>query len=151
MSFGIAIALFCLNYKNELGQEMKKLILIVTANNDFKAHLEAYLSRSFEVRMTDNAIEAYSLLENGYLPELIITEFNMSLPNSKRLIIKLKESIKYIHIPILIITGSDKTISRLDLIRTGNVGHIVRPFSLTDLETRVKTLLKVEFSSHIIK
>jgi DNA-binding response OmpR family regulator len=150
MSFGIAIALFCLNYKNEMGQEMKKMILIVTGNNDFRAHLETYLSGSFEVKMAENAIEAYSLLENGFIPELIITEFVISLPGGKRLIIKLKESRKYIHIPILVISGSDKTIARLDLIRTGHVGHIVKPFSLTDLETRIKILLNVGVLSAII-
>jgi DNA-binding response OmpR family regulator len=150
MSFGIAIALFCLYNRNEMGQEMKKVILIVTGNNDFRAHLEKYLSRSFEVKMTENALEAYTLLENGYFPELIITEFDMSLPGSKRLVIKLKESSKYIHIPILIISASDKTIARLDIIRTGNVGHIVKPFSLTDLETRVKSLLNVGVLSAII-
>jgi DNA-binding response OmpR family regulator len=122
---------------------MEKVIIVVTGNSDFRSLLDTYLSRSFQVIMTESALHAYILLENGYIPELVITEFDMRLPDGKRLIIKLKESKNYVHIPILVISGSDRAIAKLDLIRTSTTGHIVKPFSLIDLEARVKSLLKI--------
>jgi len=124
-------------------QEIAKGILIVTDKPEFRALVETFFSRNYDVIMSENALEAYTLLENGYMPELIITEFTMSLPDGKNLIVKIKGNNKYLHIPILALSGSDREFARVDLIRTGSTGHIVKPFRLTDLETRVRSLLKI--------
>lgn len=121
---------------------MKKDILLVTGNLKFRAIMEKYLSRSFDVKMAISAEETLSMLQKGYKPELIITEFSMSLSDGKRLILKIKENKVYVQIPILVLSGKENTNLRLDLIRTGTTGHIVKPFSLIDLESRVKSLLK---------
>jgi DNA-binding response OmpR family regulator len=120
---------------------MKKDILLVTDNLEFRAIMEKYLSRSFDVKKAGSAEETFSILETGYNPGLIITEFSMCMTDGKRLIIKLKETNSYVHIPILVISGNENTIIRMDLIRTGATGHIVKPFSLTELEFRIKNLL----------
>jgi DNA-binding response OmpR family regulator len=122
---------------------MKKDILIVTDNFEYRAIMEKYLSGSFDVKITGSAEKTLSMLEEGFNPKLIITEFSVSLPNGKRLIIKIKENSKYVHIPILVISGDENKIMRLDLIRTGTTGHIMNPFILTDLESRIKSLLNI--------
>jgi|WetSurMetagenome_2_1015567.scaffolds.fasta_scaffold04905_2 PleD family two-component response regulator len=122
---------------------MKKNILVVTKNSGFIDLLERNLSGSFLVQVAEDGSEAYEKLENGFLPELIITEFNMSLHNGKRLILKIKENDSLIRIPILLISESEKAPAKLDIIKTGITGHIVKPFMFTDLETRVKSLLEV--------
>jgi two-component system, chemotaxis family, chemotaxis protein CheY len=123
--------------------EMKKHILVVTKNTGFLEMLDKNLSGSFSVRLAENGSEAYEMLEEGFFPELIITEFNMSLQNGKRLVLKIKENNRLIPIPILIISQNERTFPKLDLIRTGITGHIVKPFMFTDLETKVKSLLEV--------
>jgi two-component system, chemotaxis family, chemotaxis protein CheY len=122
---------------------MKKHILVVTKNTGFLEMLDKNLSGSFSVRLAENGSEAYEMLEEGFSPELIITEFNMSLQNGKRLVLKIKENNRLIPIPILIISQNERTFPKLDLIRTGITGHIVKPFMFTDLETKVKSLLEV--------
>lgn len=121
---------------------MKEDILLVTDNLKFREIMEKYLSRSFDVKMAVSGEETLMMLEQGYKPQLIITEFSMSLPDGKRLILKIKENRTYVHIPILVLSGKENAIVRLDLIKTGNTGHIVKPFSLIDLESRIKSLLK---------
>jgi DNA-binding response OmpR family regulator len=123
---------------------MKKQILVVTNNSGFLDLLEKNLSGSFIVQVAEDGSEAYEILENGFLPELIITEFNMSLHNGKRLILKIKENDSLICIPILLISKSERALAKLDIIRTGITGHIVKPFMFTDLEARVKSLLEVK-------
>jgi DNA-binding response OmpR family regulator len=122
---------------------MKKAILLVTDNLEYRAIMEKSLSASFDLKICISAEKTLSILEEGFNPELIITEFTMFLSDGKRLIIKIKENEKYVHIPMLVISGDENTIMRLDLIRTGTTGHIVNPFSLTNLESRIKSLLNI--------
>jgi CheY-like chemotaxis protein len=120
---------------------MKKDILLVTDNFEFIAIMEKYLSRSFEVKITCSAGEALLVLEEGYKPELIISEFSMSLSDGKRLIIKIKENAKYVHIPLLVLSGNENKIVRLDIIRSVTTSHIMKPFSLTELESCINSLM----------
>jgi hypothetical protein len=74
---------------------MKKNILLVTDNLEYRAIMEKYLSWSFDVKIYISAEKTLSVLEEGINPDLITT------------------------------------------------GHIVNPFSLTDLESRIKSLLNI--------
>jgi DNA-binding response OmpR family regulator len=114
-------------------------ILIVTNNLEFRNLIETFLSRSFDVRMCENGMEAINMVENGYLPSLIICESTMLLPEGRTSIIRLKENTNYQHIPVLILSEKERCFSG-----KSTYGFLTKPFSLKDLETRIKNLLKVE-------
>jgi len=122
---------------------MKKRVLLVTDNHDFRALMKEYLSKGFEVKLSETGEDAYRLIENGYYPDLIISEFTMNLPDGKRFVVKIKSKEKYMNIPLLILSGNDRTVARLDLMRNSSSGYIVKPFSLHDFEERVNRLIEV--------
>ena len=123
---------------------MKKGILIVTANFEFSNLMETYLSRSFNVKIAGNCEEACILAENGFLPDLIISESPLSLSDGKSLTVKIKENFESKNIRILILTGKEKKTGNISLIRTDDNSYMVKPFRLTDLERRVRILLEDE-------
>jgi len=122
---------------------MKKEILIVTGHLEFNTLIGKYLSRRFNVRMAGNCHDAYILFENGFIPDLIISESLMSIPDGNELTFKIKEDIESRNLRVLILSGNEKATSHIELIRTVDNNYLVKPFRLTDLERRVKYLLNV--------
>jgi DNA-binding response OmpR family regulator len=118
---------------------MKKGILIVTNNLEFRNLMETFLSRSFDVKMCGNGRDAINMVENGYLPSLIICESSMLLTEGRTSIIRIKENTDYQHIPVLVLSEKERCFSG-----KSTYGFLTKPFSLKDLETRIKNLLKVE-------
>jgi CheY-like chemotaxis protein len=118
---------------------MKQGILIVTNNLEFRNLMESFLSRSFDVKMSGNGREAINMVEDGYLPALIICESSMLLPEGRTSIIRLKENTDYQHIPVLVLSEKERCFSG-----KSTYGFLTKPFTLKDLETRIKNVLKAE-------
>lgn len=124
---------------------MRKNILIVTETPEFRILLESFLSGSFDVKVTGNNFEAISVIRNGYLPLLVLCDSLVPLSACIELIQSIKENSSDIHIPVLLMSGKDKSSEIADLIKAGASDYIYKPFRLTELENRIENLLKKNF------
>ncbi len=117
---------------------MKKEILIITNNFEFRTLIESFLSRNFNVKMSPDGEEAIHIIENGYIPELIICESSMLLSGRKISCISLEKDTLYKHIPMLVLSEKEKCFSE----KTISIDFLRKPFCLRDLETRIMNLIK---------
>lgn len=121
---------------------MKKRVMLVDDKREFRRLVQIFLSQNYEVKTAGNGLQAIALLQNGYLPDVIVSDLMMPDVDGKALVVKLKENGMFRHIPILILSSIDKSTKRVELIKTGAEDYLVKPFNPLELEVRIERLLK---------
>jgi DNA-binding response OmpR family regulator len=121
---------------------MKNEILIVTENQEFRVLLESFLTRRFEVKVAGSNNYAITIVSNGFVPGLVLSDSLVPLKECVALILSIKESSLNARIPILLMAGKDRASEMNDLLKAGASDYIYKPFSLSELENRVVNLLK---------
>jgi len=100
------------------------------------------LDEEFEVTGAGNGEECLEMLNNGDVPDLIISETRMQGMTGRELSDKLKENPAWQDIPMLFLTiWKDRFESNSDF--SGD-NHIEKPFDMRDLKTRIDAVLKKE-------
>ena len=117
---------------------MRKEILVIAENLEFRTLMETFLSRNFDVKMSGNGTEAIRLVESGFMPELIICESSILLTESRISAVRLEDKNQYKHIPVLVLSENERCFSE----KTCSLDFLRKPFCLKDLETRIMNLLR---------
>lgn len=107
---------------------MKKNILIIDDSRPIRMLLHVILSQKFEVSAVSNALEAMEWLNNGNMPDLIISDIQMPEINGWEFISNLRTSLLYDAIPIIVLSGAEKIASEIDCHFNGIVDYVQKPF-----------------------
>ena len=121
---------------------MKKKILIVDDKTEFRRLTKTILSSIYVVESAENGVEALSLLQNGYMPDLIVSDLMMPVLGGKGLVDQVKSSGAFKHIPIIILSSIDKTDEKIQLIKMGADDYLEKPYNPSELLVRIEKLLK---------
>jgi len=121
---------------------MKKKILIVDDKAEFRRLTKTILSNNYQVESAENGVEALSLLQNGYMPDLIVSDLIMPVLGGKDLVDQLKASGAFKHIPVIILSSIDKTDEKIKLIKMGADDYLEKPYNPSELLVRIEKLLK---------
>lgn len=123
---------------------MKKKILLVDDKREFRSLVKMYLNKKYEVETCGNGMEALNLLQDGYLPNVIVSDLNMPMVDGYSLLDQLKASGLYSQIPVIILSSIDKSSNKVELIQKGAEDYLVKPFNPQELEVRIERILRVE-------
>lgn len=93
-------------------------------------------SRSCTVTVFNNGAEALSAMQNGVVPDLIITDLNVPVLNGMELLSKVKESEEFCHIPVMMVSGDQSADTHFKSMLAGVSDYVVKPFDVTDLTDR---------------
>ena len=121
---------------------MKKKILVVDDKTEFRRLTKTILSSNYQVESAENGVEALSLLQNGYMPDLIVSDLMMPVLGGKGLVDQIKASGAFKHIPIIILSSIDKTDEKIQLIKMGADDYVEKPYNPSELLVRIQKLLK---------
>ncbi len=121
---------------------MKKKILIVDDKTEFRRLTKTILSKNYEVESAENGVDALSLLQNGYMPDLIVTDLMMPVLGGKDLVEQLKNSGVFNNIPIIVLSSIDKSDEKIKLINMGASDYLEKPYNPAELLARIENLLK---------
>jgi len=123
---------------------MKKIMIVDDEPDQIftaKTALQS-LDEEFEVIGAGSAKQCLEMLNNGDVPDLIISETRMQGMTGRELSDKLKENPAWQDIPMLFLTiWKDRFESNSDF--SGD-NHIEKPFDMRDLKTRIDAVLKKE-------
>ncbi len=99
------------------------------------------LDEEFEIIGAGSSEQCLEMLNNGEIPDLIISETRMKGMSGRELSNKLKENHLWKDIPLMFLTAwKDKFEGASDF--SGDNNHIEKPFDMRDLKTRIDTVLK---------
>jgi DNA-binding response OmpR family regulator len=125
-----------------LSTSAKIKILIIEDDAYMQLILSEFLNNVYEIETCNNVLDALNYLQNGNMPDLIISDLNTPKFSGLELITQLKASSFFKSIPIIIISGDDSSDKRITCLNTGADDYIVKPFNPAELEARIRVVLK---------
>ena len=117
-------------------------ILIVEDDAYMQLILKKFLSKVYEIEICTTAMDALSFLQNGNLPDLVITDLNTPKLSGLDLVTQMQVSDFFKSIPVIILSGEDSSEKRIQCLDTGADDFIVKPFNPAELEARVRAVLR---------
>jgi DNA-binding response OmpR family regulator len=121
---------------------MKKKILIIDDKTEFRRLTKSVLISKYDVEGSENGIEALSLLQSGYRPDLIVCDLMMPVLGGKDFVEQLKSSGAFKDIPVIILSSIDKSDEKIKLINLGASDYLEKPYNPAELLARIENLLK---------
>lgn len=96
-----------------------------------------------EVEEVQDGQEALDLLEEGEIPDLLITDANMPRVNGLQLVRALRESEDeaLAMLPVIMLTARQSERDIIEGLKAGLDDYVVKPFSPDELAARVQTVL----------
>jgi DNA-binding response OmpR family regulator len=122
--------------------ENKKLILLVDDSPEMAQVLGIYLRPDFELKYFENPVLAITWLQEGTLPDLIISDIKMPKMSGYEFLRYLKSSMLYKDIPVLMLSGIDSSSDRIQLLEDGAIDFILKPFNPMEIRARVKNHIR---------
>lgn len=97
----------------------------------------------FEVEEAEDGQEALDLLEEGEIPDLLITDSNMPRMSGLQLVRAVRESgdVALALLPIIMLTARQGEQDIIEGLKTGLDDYVIKPFSPDELAARVQTVL----------
>ncbi len=119
----------------------KKKILIVDDEVSVLKLLEFILKDEYSPIIKQSGIEALSSLNNGEIPDLIISDMDMPYFDGADFIRSLKTSGYFRNIPVIILSGSDSSENIKARVPYLINGIMSKPFNPVFLKEAIRTLL----------
>lgn len=121
--------------------KIKKKILIVDDEISVLKLLEFILKEEYTPIIKKSGFEALSVLNDGEIPDLIISDMEMPHFDGAEFIKSLKTSGYFRHIPVIVLSGSDSLENIRAKIPYQISGIMAKPFNPTFLKETINTVL----------
>ncbi len=117
-------------------------ILMIDDESAMQKILKQYFKGKHEVVTHNNGREALIWLYQGNLPDIIIADINMPILNGEGFINEIKSSGLYSNIPLIMLSGEDKSEIRIKCLNAGADDFMMKPFNPRELEARLNAVLR---------
>ena len=120
---------------------VKKKILIVDDKPTIAKVIQVYISENFECIYFEDPIQAISWLQNGNIPDLILSDINMPNMSGVDFLDFIKKNDLFKSIPFVILSSEDSTSQKIALLEKGADDYISKPFNPMELKVRLKKII----------
>ena len=114
---------------------MKK-ILLVDDKVTIGRVLKIYLGTEYDLEYFEDPLKALEWLNEGNLPDLIISDIRMPHMRGNEFLYYLKGNELLKHIPVVMLSSEESTTERIHLL--GAADYILKPFNPLELRARIK-------------
>lgn len=117
--------------------------LLIVDEDRFVANiLRQTLQNDFTLIAVNNGIEAINWLETGNRTDFIITELSMSYLDGRELIRIVRGSNLFNHIPIMVLSESEDSTTRIECLEYGADGYLAKPFNPVEVKAKARAILR---------
>ncbi len=117
-------------------------IVIVEDDKFMQSILQKYFANSFSVEVFSDGFHVLSYLQEGNIPDLIVTDLNTPNLGGLALIKQIKASDFFSSIPIVVLSGEESSEMIVTCLDAGADDFVVKPFNPKELEARIKVVLR---------
>jgi len=125
----------------------KLTVLLVEDNIDLLNLTKEALSPTFRILKAANGVEALEILSNESV-DVIVSDIMMPEMDGLELTTKIKTTIDYSHIPVILLTAKTTLESKVEGLECGADAYIDKPFSVRQLQMQIENLIKLRQSFH---
>lgn len=119
----------------------KQKILIVDDKEQIAKILYVYLSADYDCFYKQNPVEAIAWMNEGNMPDLIISDIRMPVMRGDEFLLYLKNNELFRGVRVVMLSSEDSTSERIRLLEQGAEDYIVKPFNPMELKIRIKKIL----------
>lgn len=117
-------------------------VLVVEDNAELRVYIYNSLISKYEVRDASNGKEALQVIEEGWMPDMVVTDLMMPVMDGMELIDHLRNDFSTSHIPIVMITAKHEDDTHVRAMKYGADGYIAKPFTMELLLARIDNMLE---------
>lgn len=122
-------------------QHARKMV-IVEDDKFMQSILLKYFGNTFKVEVFADGIDALSHLQQGNIPDLVLTDLNTPKMGGLELISQIKASDFFNSIPVIVLSGEESSEMIVKCLDAGADDFVVKPFNPKELEARIKVILR---------
>ncbi len=127
--------------QKELNAGSKMKILIVEDHDYLREFLKSSMEQKFYIYLAGDGQKAWKLIQKE-TPDLIISDIMMPAMDGFELCRKLKSTYETSHIPIILLTALTGKAQQLKGLGLGADDYLTKPFDVTLLQQRIKTIIQ---------
>ncbi|MBH2003304.1 MAG: response regulator transcription factor [Sphingobacteriia bacterium] len=117
-------------------------IIVVEDEITMQLILKKYLGEQYEVEIFKDGVDALAFIQQGNVPDLIISDLNTPVMGGLGLTQQLKASDFFNSIPIVILSGEESSEMIIKCLEAGADDYLVKPFNPKELEARLRVVLR---------
>lgn len=119
----------------------KANLLVVEDNVELQNFLKVSLEDDFNISIANNGLEAWLKVQKN-APDIIISDVMMPQMDGFELCRHMKSTFETSHIPIILLTALSDKAQELEGLGLGADDYITKPFDMTLLNQRIKTVVR---------
>ena len=120
---------------------MKKQVLIVDDKPTIAKVIQVYISETFECVHFEDPLKAIDWLQEGNIPDLIISDIYMPNMSGIDFLDYVKKNDLFKTIPFVVLSSEDSTSQKISLLERGADDYISKPFNPRELKVRLKKIV----------
>lgn len=128
------------SYAPKGNEYANQTILIIEDDTDIRTYIKKGLAANYQLLEASDATVGYSKACD-FLPDLITCDLRLGHEDGFDLISRLKSNPSTAAIPIIILSAKSSQEEQLKGIRLGIEDYVVKPFNMTILKEKIKTIL----------
>lgn len=101
-----------------------------------------YLNKDYNFTYFENPIKAIAYLQEGEIPDLIISDIRMPEMMGDEFLHYMKHNELFKSIPIIMLSSEESTSERIRLLEEGAADYILKPFNPLELKVRIKKIIE---------
>ncbi len=126
-------------------------VLVVEDDSPLCWLLETIMRNQYEVTVVSNGLDAWSLLSERNIPDVIISDLAMPGLDGIELLENLSESGLFRHIPVIILSGDEEPAKRKRCLELGAFSYVIKPFEPNLLLDEVSSAIASRKTNLIVK
>ena len=119
-------------------QTQTQTLLIVDDCKMMSHFLHHIFTGQYNTAVVNNPNEALEWLENGFIPDAILLDYEMEEMNGHQMVQAIKS--KHKNMPVMMLSGKKNVELRIDCLSAGANDFMTKPFHPKELELRVTAL-----------
>ncbi|MGZ3757564.1 MAG: response regulator transcription factor [Mucilaginibacter sp.] len=117
-------------------------ILVVEDDLYMQVILKEFLGADYQIEICNNGMDALSFMQNGEVPDLVISDLNTPKLSGLEFVHQIKISDFFSMVPIIILSGEESSEKRIQCLDSGADDFIVKPFNPAELAARIRVILR---------
>lgn len=128
-------------YKEQDQSIKKQTLMLVEDNTDLQEFMEHAFQEQYTIFTASNGKEAWEMMEKK-APDLVISDVMMPVMDGFEFCRQMKSTFETSHIPIILLTSLSEKTQELEGLGLGADDYITKPFDISLLNQRIRTILK---------
>jgi len=127
---------------------MKKKLLIVDDDLSILKLLNFILHKDYEIVVKNNGMDAFSWLEDGNIPELIISDLQMPYFDGQSFVKNVKISGLFRDIPVILLSAAHDLDELVTKMPYNIDAYLPKPFNPTSLKSAISQVINIYDVAH---